>query len=154
MLTMEGLPSQPPFCWGLSSDGLNLFKDERCLIIFSSDIREYFLWMLTLNNVEEVFVLFVSDFHFMFPVIINIPLSSSWQRHEECWMKATAPLWLLLESELCQGVPKLPLKQVFPASLPSAPPASLAPQCYQKTSFLIKLFFNSVAYVRRQPSLT
>lgn len=47
-------------CTGPGDDELNLFKELYCLIIFCSDIHAYSSWMLTLNKIEEVFVLFVS----------------------------------------------------------------------------------------------
>ena len=74
------LHPQPLF----SDDELNLVKEVDCLIIFCFDVQAYFSRMLTLNNIKEVFILFVSAV-FLFPgqCFINIQSGLFLVSHEE-----------------------------------------------------------------------
>lgn len=125
-------PTGPPFCWGPSSDGLNPFKDVHCLIIFCSDVRAYFLWMLTFSNIEEVFVLFVSAaFSFPCQCLYSLcpPVGKAWRMTDRA---TVPPVGKATGIKTVLGSPNILPSRSSPALTPFRPTCCLAPQCYQK----------------------
>ena len=90
------------------------------------------------------------SFFISMSVIINIPSVLLLARHEECWIGPQAPALVATGIRTVPGVPKLPPKQVFPCPHSLLPHLLPGTTVLSKTSFFkLKLFNNSVAYVRK-----